>query len=379
MDNSILFEEDAPPLKKCAGCGQYFDEDKLKRCRVCGEYFCSTCQKTHDCRDHSVGDGSGRVPSPAPSTQIKSDGTAVPPVSPPCVSKPVNNDGEVLVEVSDLSKHYAAFGIEHVSFTLRAGSVMGFIGENGAGKTTTLKTMIDIAKRDSGKVYYFGHDIKELPIEIKKRIAVVFDDAYLHENFTAKQLSSIFGLIYFKRWDEKVFFSYLRKFRVDPNKKISAYSRGMRMKISIAIALSHNPRVLILDEPTSGLDPVIRDEILDCLFEFVQSGSRCILFSTHITSDIDKIADAITFIHNGKIIFSMSKDALLNNMGIIQCQESDIPMFGSAVVKVKRNEIGCKVLVNDRKQFEQSGISVIPATTEEIMLFYVRGDTEVQR
>lgn len=205
--------------------------------------------------------------------------------------------------IENLSKAYPGFALSEVSMTLPRGSIMGFIGENGAGKTTTIKLILNMLHRDSGSVRILGKDNIKEEKAVKERLGVVLGDLNLPETMNGLKINSMMSGIY-PGWEEDVFFSNLERFGLPKNRKIKAYSRGMKMKLSIAIALSHGAELLLLDEPTSGLDPIIRDEILDIFLDFIQDENHSIFVSTHIVEDLEKIADYITFIHKGRIILS---------------------------------------------------------------------------
>lgn len=208
------------------------------------------------------------------------------------------------LEVSDITKTYDTFTLDHISFSLPSGSIMGFIGENGAGKTTTLKALLGLVKKDAGSVHILGKEYnKSTELELKEQLGIVFDECRFPENLSAVHIGKIMASIY-KNWDKALYSRYLSAFSLSEKKLVKEYSRGMKMKLSIATALSHRPRLLLLDEPTSGLDPVIRNEILDVFLEYIQDEGNSILLSSHITSDLEKIADYITFIHQGKLVFS---------------------------------------------------------------------------
>jgi ABC-2 type transport system ATP-binding protein len=252
---------------------------------------------------------------------------------------------------------------------------MGFIGENGAGKTTTIKTMLGIAKKTGGSVKLFGLDFADHEKEIKSRIGVVFDECSFHDTLTAADVAKILGRIY-PAWDDPLYLRYLRQFGLPEKKKIKEYSRGMKMKLSIAAALSHHPDLLILDEPTSGLDPVVREEILDIFLEFIQDEEHAILLSSHITSDLDKIADYLTFIHEGKIVLSKSKDELLEDLGILKCSREEFDALDKkSFLTCRTNQFGCEVLIKDKKEFivRHPEMIVDPVSTESVMLMYARG------
>ena len=218
---------------------------------------------------------------------------------------------ESILKVSDLNKSYGNFSLSNVSFSLPEGCITGFIGVNGAGKTTTLRTILELTNRTSGHIEFFGLDMQSHEQEIKNRIGVVLDDGYFYEELSLAEMKNIVASAY-KSWDNKVFQSYLERFTLNPKQKIGTLSKGMRMKYALALALSHKAELLIMDEPTSGLDPLIRSQLLDILKEFMEYGGRGVFFSTHITSDLDKIADMLIMIDNGKIVFQEEKDTLLD-------------------------------------------------------------------
>lgn len=277
--------------------------------------------------------------------------------------------------VEKLCKEYPDFSLQDVSFCLPKGSIMGFIGENGAGKTTTIKTMLGIAKKTGGSVKLFGLDFADHEKELKNRIGVVFDECSFHDTLTAADVAKILGRIY-PAWDDPLYLRYLRQFGLPEKKKIKEYSRGMKMKLSIAAALSHHPDLLILDEPTSGLDPVVREEILDIFLEFIQDEEHAILLSSHITGDLDKIADYLTFIHEGKIVLSKSKDELLEDLGILKCSREEFDALDKkSFLTCRTNQFGCEVLIKDKKEFivRHPEMIVDSVSTESVMLMYARG------
>lgn len=248
---------------------------------------------------------------------------------------------------------------------------MGFVGENGAGKTTTIKCLLNLLQKDRGEVKLLGLDYVEHDTAIKEQIGVVFDDLYVPETLNATQINHILEKI-FANWDEAYYVELLKRFKIPIKKPIKQLSRGMRMKLSIAMALAHHPKLLILDEPTSGLDPIVRDEILDLFMEFMQDEDNSILFSTHITSDLEKIADYITFIHEGEIVFSKNKDELLYDYGIWKGtveQSKELPEH--AKVRMRKNAFGIEILVN-RKEVNNA-FHLDKPSIEDIMLFFVKG------
>jgi len=279
------------------------------------------------------------------------------------------------IEINNVTKHYKDFSLNQINFTVPKGTIMGFVGENGAGKTTTIKAILDLIHTDEGTINVLGRDSKNLPKDIKAQIGVVFDGSNLHDNMNAKNINFIMKNIY-PNWEEKVFNHYLMKLNLPQDKIFKEYSRGMKMKLSIAIALSHQSKLLILDEATSGLDPIIRDEILDIFMEFIQDENHTILLSSHIISDIEKIADYVTFIHKGRIVFSKSKDDLIYQHGIIRCRKNDIRNIDSSfVVGIRENGFGAEVMIHSKDRFKRiyQQFEVEKVSIEEIMLFVVRG------
>ena len=280
------------------------------------------------------------------------------------------------LEVHSLNKSFDRFALKDVSFTLPRGAVMGFIGENGAGKTTTIKAVLGLINKDSGDISVLGGSIEDASIRAK--IGVVFDDLHLHKTLRIRQAAKIFPHLY-EDWDADLFKEYLNRFNLDAEKKIKYLSRGMRMKLSIAVALSHHPELLILDEPTAGLDPVVRDEVLEIFQDFMQDENHAILFSSHITSDIDKIADYLTFIHDGEILFSVTTDELLGEAGILKCSAEEADALDAereGLLRIRKNQFGCEVLIRNKEQFRMRHPEAVidSVTTEALMLFYARGE-----
>jgi len=224
---------------------------------------------------------------------------------------------ENALEISNLQKKFGSFGVENVSFTLPKGFIMGFVGKNGAGKTTTIKAILNMIQRDSGEIKIFGKDNITHEAEVKQRIGIVMDSPFYEENWTLTQVGRALKPFY-PTWDDFKFKKMLVDFSLDPNKRVKELSRGMKMKIMVSCALAHDPDLLILDEPTSGLDAVARDELMEILQSFISNENKAILFSTHITTDLEKIADYITFISDGKIVHSDTKDNLLEKYIIVK-------------------------------------------------------------
>lgn len=279
------------------------------------------------------------------------------------------------IVIKNLTKKYAGFKLDNISFSVPKGTIMGFVGENGAGKSTTIKSILNLIHIDGGNISIMGYDSKSLPMDVKACIGVVLDGSNLHDNINAKEANLIMKNIY-PNWDEDVYMNYIKRFDLPGSKIIKEYSRGMKMKLSIAIALSHRPKLLILDEATSGLDPMVRDEILDIFFDFIQDEEHTILLSSHIISDIEKIADYVTFIHNGKIIFSESKDNLIYQYGLLHCRKEELGSIDkSYIAGIRENSFGADVMIRNKDDFQRKYRQYYPekTTIEEIMLFISRG------
>ena len=244
---------------------------------------------------------------------------------------------ENILEIKNLTKEYDRFKLNNINLNLPKGTIMGFIGENGAGKTTTMKTVLNIVNRDSGSIKVFGKDnIKEEEL-IKEDIGTVLNDSFLSEYLTPKDINKIMKNFY-RTWDEKLYFKYIEHFKLPENKMSKEFSSGMKIKIKIIVALAHHPKLLILDEPTSGLDPIARNEILDLFQEFIQNEEHSILVSSHITSDLEHIADYITLINNGEIVLSKLKDELIEQYGLVKCTEQEFNQIDSNdYIKYRKN------------------------------------------
>ena len=283
---------------------------------------------------------------------------------------------ENILEIKNLSKKYKEFELKDVSFNLPKGVIMGFVGENGAGKTTTIKAILNLIKKDSGEIKIFESKLEDNEKEIKENIGVLLDDSFLSEYLSPVDLNKIMKNIY-KNWDEKLYFKYLKEFKLPEKSRIKDFSSGMKTKVKIIVALSHHPKLLILDEPTSGLDPVARNEVLDIFQEFMEDEENSILVSSHITSDLERVADYITFINEGKIVFVKDKNELLNSFGIAKCTEKEFETIDkSDFVKVKKNKYEYDVLVENKTDFEKKyNIEVIDkANIDDIMYIYIKGE-----
>ena len=283
---------------------------------------------------------------------------------------------EATIKVKNLNKKYEGFELKNISFEIPEGSIVGLIGENGAGKTTTIKSILNIINSE-GEIQVFGKDIKQNEKEIKSKLGVVLDDSFLSEYLTPKKINSIMKNFY-NTWDNKLFENYIKIFKLPENKMIKDFSSGMKMKLKIATAISHKPQILILDEPTSGLDPIVRNEILDIFRQFIaEDETRSILVSTHITTDLEHISDYIMFIKNGEITLNLPTSEILENYGIVKCDEKDFSKISKEDYEYYRKEkYQYEVLVKNKKMIKSKyGISTIDrASIEDIMLFYIKGE-----
>ena len=275
------------------------------------------------------------------------------------------------IEMKHVTKKYASFQLEDVSLTLPSGCIMGLVGENGAGKSTTIGLLMGSIRRDAGEIFVLGQDNTKKEFDaVKEDIGVVLDEAYFPEVLNAVNVNQIMKHTY-QRWDEKQYFDYIKHFSLEEKKMFKDYSRGMKMKLAIAVALSHKPKLLILDEATSGLDPIIRDEILEIFNEFTREEDHTVLLSSHIISDLEKISDYIAFLHQGKLLFCEEKDRLLEEYGILQVteeDEKDVPK--EAIAGRKHGKYATELLVkrskiSDAFEIERAGI-------EDIVLFLAR-------
>jgi len=283
---------------------------------------------------------------------------------------------ENAIEISGVTKKYSGFTLDNISFNVPKGSIMGFIGQNGAGKTTTIRSILNLIPIDGGEIKLLGLDYQENEQQIKERIAVVFDELPFHDIFNAKDMARIFEGIY-PKWSNTEYNSYLERFGLPMKKKIGEFSKGMKMKLQIACALSHNAELLVMDEATTGLDPVVRDEILHIFMEYLQDGEHSILMSSHITSDLEKIADSVTFIDKGKLLISGYKDDILESHGILKCDKSELGNIDAEdIVSVRMNTYGAEVMLKNRQNasYKYSGAIVDPASLDDIMLYYVHKD-----
>lgn len=276
--------------------------------------------------------------------------------------------------ISGLTKTYKDFMLNGVSFSVPCGSIVGLIGENGAGKSTTINAVLGLIQKEAGSICVLGKE--QLDNEVKEQIGVVFDGNNYPEIFSTRKLNRVMKNVYHS-WEEHTFLNLFKKFSLPTDKPIKQFSKGMKMKLAIAVALSHNSKLLILDEATSGLDPVIRDDILDILLDFAQDETHSILISSHITTDLEKIADYIVFIHEGQVVFSKPKDELIEQYGIIKCGAAQFEALDkSDIIVYRKMDYEWQVLVADRAAMKKKYPKALidSASIDEIMLLYVKGE-----
>lgn len=284
---------------------------------------------------------------------------------------------EYAIEVDGLTKKYEGFMLDHVSFQIPKGSIVGFIGENGAGKSTTIKAILNLIHADEGTVKVLGKEKDPEDLALKEQIGVVFDESYFPENLKLRQISNILKNLY-KNWEEEKFWDYCQRFHLPEKKVYKEFSKGMKMKLSIAVALSHRAKLLILDEATSGLDPVVRNEILDIFLDFIQEEDHTVFLSSHITSDIEKISDYILLIHEGKILLFENKDELLYEYGMVRCSDAQLEKLDQEqILGIRKNAFETEVLVKNRRELEimYPELVVDQVTIEEILLYIVKNHT----
>lgn len=283
---------------------------------------------------------------------------------------------DAILQVNNLTKQYSDFKLNNVSFSVPKGTIMGLIGENGAGKSTTINAILDLIKKDDGTVTFWGQELSSDPRRLKEDIGVVFDGINFYETLTPAKIGQISKAAY-TQWDQHLYNEYLTKFQLPTKNEVKTFSKGMKMKLCIAVALSHHPKLLILDEATSGLDPVMRDDILDVFLDFVQDEQHSILMSSHITTDLEKIADYITFIHQGKVMFCKTKDELRYRYGIIRCGAALFDAIDKTeVLAYRKCDYQWDVLVADKEKARRKYKSAVvdDASIDDILLLYVKGE-----
>lgn len=282
---------------------------------------------------------------------------------------------ENAIQIKNLTKDYKDFSLKQITMNIPEGCVMGLIGENGAGKSTMIQAILGLIKADYEEISILGKDLRTQEREIKEDIAVIFDVSHYNLQYTPAFIGKILSGVY-KNWNMDVYTQYLKRFGLPEDKKLKKFSKGMKMKLEFAIAFSHEPKLLILDEATSGLDPIFRDEILELIREFTEEENHTVLLSSHITSDLDKIADYIAFIHNGELQFVKTYDDLRDNYGILHCGKEFFETIREEdIVSFKKEPYEYKVLIKNKKEI----LNVFPeleierASIEDMMLFYVKG------
>lgn len=274
------------------------------------------------------------------------------------------------IEIKDLKKAYAGFTLDHLNLVLPEGCIMGLVGENGAGKSTTIKLILDIIHKDGGRIALFGKDNGENIRLAKEDIGVVLDDIGIPERLTAEQVGNVMKYT-FRNWSQDEYSSLLQKLSLPEDRPFKDFSRGMKMKLGIAVALSHKARLLLLDEPTSGLDPVVRDEVVEMLMDFTREEQHSILISSHIVSDLEKLCDYVAFLHKGKLLLCEEKDRLLAEYGLIHCTEEQLQDLPPDAVRYKKkNPYGVQALVEKNKM--PGDVKVGPVSIEELFVFMVK-------
>lgn len=268
------------------------------------------------------------------------------------------------LEIRGLTKHFADFTLEDLNLTLPGGCILGLIGENGAGKSTTIRLILGMLRADSGTVTILGQDSRENPVLTKQDIGVVLDEVGIPECMTPKQVGKVMANV-FLRWNAETYQGLLARFSLPENKKFKEFSKGMKMKLGLAVALSHEAKLLILDEATGGLDPVVRDEVVDMLAEFTRDETHAILISSHIVSDLEKLCDYVAFLHKGKLLLCEEKDLLLSEYGILHCKPEELPEEG--ILHKKQNAYGVEAIV--RRDAVKPETALSPISMEELFVF----------
>ena len=287
---------------------------------------------------------------------------------------------ENAIVVKNLTKKYEGFTLNNISFQIPKGSIVGFVGENGAGKSTTIKAILGLLTVESGEIELLGHKIKHGDKETayKEHIGVVFDENNFPGDLRVKYIHKVMKNIY-RTWNDDKFCRLLKRFELPEGKKVKELSKGMKMKLSLSAALAHRPKLLILDEATAGLDPVVRDEILDEFLGFIRDEDHAVLMSSHITSDLEKVADYIAYIHQGQVVLSDAKDNILDSYGRVGCTAAQLETIDPRdILRTRKGTFGCEALVGDRVAFSRKYpmLLVERTTLEDIMLFVGKGETK---
>lgn len=274
------------------------------------------------------------------------------------------------LEIKNVSKSFPGFCLDNISLTLPSGCIMGLIGENGAGKSTAIKLILDMLHKDSGKITILGKDNDKDISLIKEDIGVVMDEVGIPECLTTKQVGKIMRYT-FRNWDDEEYARLLQKLSLPENKPFKEFSRGMKMKLGIAVAMSHGAKILLLDEPTSGLDPVVRDEVVDMFYDFTRDENHSILISSHIVSDLEKLCDYVAFLHKGKLLLCEEKDALLSKYVIIRCTVEQLSTLDASLLKYKKETPYGAEIILPRKN-APAGFNMSPISIEELFVFMVK-------
>ena len=280
---------------------------------------------------------------------------------------------ENAIELKNVTKKFKGFQLDDISFELPKGCILGLVGENGAGKSTTIRLIMNAMDRDCGEISVMGIDNRSKGFgELKEDIGVVLDEAYFPVVINVEVVNKMMKSTY-QRWNEKVFFDYVRRFDLPVKRQFKDFSRGMKMKLAIAAALSHDPKLLVLDEATSGLDPIVRDEIIEIFNDFTRDPEHSILISSHILSDLEKLCDYIAFIHKGKLLFCEEKDELLDKYGIVRCSKDQFADIPSEAVKGKRiSDYGVECLV--KRDLVSGSFNIEKTGIEDVILYLVKGE-----
>ena len=280
-----------------------------------------------------------------------------------------------VIEVNNLKKSFPSFRLDIDNLKIPSGEIIGLIGENGAGKTTLIKLLLNIIKKDDGEIKIFRQDLEKDEILIKEDIGVVLDNSFFPENLTPKNINTIMSNVY-KNWDSNLFYEYLKKFNISESQTLKTMSKGMRKKTEIATSLAHHPKLLILDEATSGLDPIARSDVLDILLDFIQDDEHTVILSTHITSDLEHIADDIIFIHDGHVVLNTKRDDITDSYGIVKCNEEEfLSMDKKEILSFRKNKYHYEVLVSNRNKIKKKYKDYVidKATIEDVMLLMIKG------
>ena len=280
------------------------------------------------------------------------------------------------IEIDHLTKHYPDFTLNDITLHIPSGSIVGVIGENGAGKSTLIRSMLGIIHCDAQHLQYFGQNFRENEKEIKEQIAVIFDHTHFNQKFTPKFIGSLMSRTY-RNWNMETYQNYLSHFHIPPTKRLEKFSRGMKMKLEFAIAFSHDARLLILDEATSGLDPIVRDDVLSMIRTFTEEEDHTVLISSHITSDLDKIADYIAYIHEGRLVFMKSCEEIQEDHGVIHTGKDLLTALNSEdVIAYIKDPYSYSILISHRSSIQQTfpDLEIQRPSVEELMLFYAKGE-----